>query len=83
MNGPIGYERPPLVTSSDINPSGGFSTLGTTSPAFAALQSMAKAAGQSPILTAAGPAYLPVGSLGLGVIVLLGLAYYIDRRVLR
>jgi hypothetical protein len=80
--GQVGYERPPLVTSADINPRGGFTTLGSTSPAFAMFQAQAQAAGQAPVLTGAGPTFLPVGSLGVGVLVLLVFAWYLDRRVL-
>jgi hypothetical protein len=80
--GAVGYERPPLVTSGDINPRGGWTTLGSISPAFSMLQSQAQAAGAAPVLTGAGPTFLPVGSLGAGVAVLLLFAWYLDRRVL-
>jgi hypothetical protein len=81
-SGQVGYERPPLVTTGDINPRGGFTTIGTTSPAFGMFQAMAQAAGAAPVATAAGPVFLPVGSLGIGILVLLVFAWYLDRRVL-
>ena len=80
-SGQVGYERPPLVTAADIS-GRGYSTLGSTSPAFAMAQAAAQATGAAPILTGAGPMFLPVGSLGVGIVVLLLLAYYLDRRVL-
>ncbi len=83
MAGQIGYERPPLVTQADIRPGAGFTTLGQTSPAFGMLQDHARAAGTTPVLTSAGPAFLGAPALGVGVALLLLLAWYLDRRVLK
>ncbi len=47
------------------------------------LQDHARAAGTTPVLTSAGPAFLGAPALGVGVALLLLLAWYLDRRVLK
>ena len=83
MGQQLGYERPPLVTSGDVTARGGFTTLGLTSPGFAMLQDQARSAGSTPVQTAAGPAFMGAPALGVGVLLLLLLAWYLDRRVLK
>jgi hypothetical protein len=80
-SGAIGYQRPPTVTVGDLS-ARGVSTIGSTSPAFAMLQEQAQAQGAAPVQTAAGPRFVPLGGVGIGLIVLLVLAYYLDRRVI-
>lgn len=80
-SGPVGYQRPPIVTAGDLS-ARGFSTIGATSPAFGMMQDLAMAQGAAPVQTAAGPRFVPLGGVGLGLIILLVLAYYLDRRVL-
>ncbi len=80
-SGPVGYQRPPIVTAGDLS-GRGISTIGATSPAFGMMQELAQAQGVAPVQTAAGPRYVPLGGVGLGLIILLVLAYYLDRRVI-
>lgn len=79
--GTVGYARPPLVTAGDLS-GRGYSTIGATSPAFGMAQELAQAQGAAPVQTAAGPRFVPLGGVGIGLIVLLVLAYYLDRRVI-
>ena len=80
----LGYNRPPVLTASDIAfpAASGWTTLGRTSPAFASAQDASQAAGATPINTATGPAFAGNHLVAVGIVVLLLLAWYLDRRVL-
>jgi hypothetical protein len=80
----LGYERPPVVTASDIAFPGasGWTSIGRTSPAFGMAQAASQAAGMTPINTASGPVTAGSHLVAVGIVILLVLAYYLDRRVL-
>ncbi len=80
----LGYERAPIVTASDVAfpAASGFTTIGRTSPAFSSMQAASQAAGRTPVATATGPVFAGSHLVALGLVILLVLAWYLDRRVL-
>ncbi len=78
----FGYERPPYVTAADIMGQGGVSVLGRSTQGFAVQQQAAQAMGAAPVQTASGPVFLgpPAGSIAIGILVALGIAYWIHHR---